>query len=149
MLSEASGVGRSTVTMLEHDIRNPRLPMVEHLARTLMLSPAYLAFGLEDPYVPCDDLRCAGLAQRLNDARVRLGITIRELGRRANVTEGTIRAIGRGGQPELDTLELLAGALGVAPGWLAYGLGERELPRKARSESKRPAPFHGPASRSK
>lgn len=116
--------------MIETGIRIPRLPMVEKLARVLGLSPSRLAFGFDLPVEPHDGLRSAGFAQRLAEARSLRDTTVRELGRASGVVEGTIRSIGRGALPQVDTLEALAKALGFSPAWLAYGEGPRELPRR-------------------
>lgn len=134
-LSGAAGVGLSTVRMIEHGIRIPRLPMVEHLARALLLSPARLAFGAEDDFAPYGGLLCDDLAARLREARARIGVTVKDLGRRADVTEGAIRALERGGQPTIDTLEQLAVALDVSPAWLAFGQGEMVLVKRRRQGS--------------
>jgi hypothetical protein len=44
--------------------------------------------------------------------------------------------------PTLATAEALAIALGVSPGWLAYGLGQMELPGRRRVAAS-PAPSPG------
>lgn len=124
-------MGRCAATMIETGIRTPRLPMVEQLARVLGLSPSRLAFGFEPPVgEPHEGLRSAGFAQRLAEARSLRGVTVRELGRASGVVEGTIRSIGRGALPQVDTLEALAKALSVSPAWLAFGEGPRELRKR-------------------
>lgn len=106
--------------------------MLERIADVLELSAGYLAFGQREVWVPAEELRCKGLSARLSAARAARGLSLREVDRRAGTTAGTIRAIEAGGQPTLDTLESLAGALVVSPAWLAFGLGPRDLPRRRR-----------------
>jgi transcriptional regulator with XRE-family HTH domain len=130
-LSLAAGVGRNTVSMMEAGSRLPRLPMVEHLAYVLKLSPAYLAFGVEDAWKPIEGLRSAGFLNRVKEARTGRGLTLREVGRRTGSSEGAIRAIEAGTMPTLDTVEQLAKALAVSPAWLAYGIGPMEMPRQS------------------
>lgn len=110
----------------------PKLPTAERLARALGRSPAWLAYGLGDATAPADSglLRCQGLAERARAAREALGLSMREVSRRAELSEGVVRAVERQAQPGIDTLERLATVLKVSPAWLAYGLGDRELPKR-------------------
>lgn len=129
-LSLAAGVGRNSVNTMENGARLPRLPMLERLADALKLSPAFLAFGQVAAWEPvADELRCAGLAARAKQARSALGLTVRDVDRRAGDADGTLRAVEAGTMPTLDTLEKLATALGVSPSWLAFGVGPME-PKK-------------------
>lgn len=135
-LSRAAGAGPNTVAQLEAGDRLPRLPMLERIAEVLELSAGYLAFGQQEAWVPAEELRCKGLSARLIAARAASGLSLREVDWRAGTTAGTIRAIEAGGQPTLDTLESLAGALAVSPEWLAFGLGQRDLPRRRRDAAR-------------
>ena len=55
-------------------------------------------------------------------ARDRAGITQRKLALKAGCPLSTITGIEAGGRmPQIDTIEVLARALGVSSGWLAYG----------------------------
>ena len=132
-LSLAAGVGRNSVTTMEDGARLPRLPMLERIAGALKISPGYLAFGLVSTCEPgTGELRCAGLAARARQARVDLGLSVRDVEQRAEDADGILRAVESGTMPTLDTLEKLAGALGVSPAWLAFGEGPRELPGRRR-----------------
>lgn len=127
-LSRAAGVGPSTASMIEAEVRLPRLPIVERLADALHVSAGWLGFGSDLPWVPPqgDEMRCGGLAERALAQRSLLGLSLREVDRRAAVAEGTIRSIERGTMPTIDTLEQIAGALNVSPAWLAFGIGRVE-----------------------
>lgn len=129
-LSAAAGVGRNTVSMMEEGSRVPRLPMVEHLARVLSVSPAWLAFGCTEPCEASTQLHSLELRQRVRAARVAQGLTLREVGRRAGSSASAIRSLEAGSMPTLDTLEELATALGVSPSWLAYGVGLMRSPKR-------------------
>lgn len=96
----------------------PRRDTLGRVAAALGVSPAWLAFGLgpEDGGGTSD-----GLADRVRAARLALGLSRREIARRAALTEGVIRLVEGGSSPALDTLEALAKALGVSPAWLAFG----------------------------
>lgn len=126
-LSRAAGVGTNTVSQIEAGRRLPRLPMLERIADALQISAGYLAYGQQGDWELVAELRCKGLPSRLIEARAALGLSLREVDRRAGTTAGTIRAIEAGGQPTLDTMEELALALTVSPAWLAFGLGTCNL----------------------
>ncbi len=139
--SVAVASGRSdgnTVFQLERKRGHvPRLDTVEQIAYALGLSPAFLAYGLEsDPKQPTDGLRSEGIATRLRETRSALGLSMRALARAAGLTDTAVRTTETGAtMPGLDTAEALANALGVSPGWLAYGLGPMELPKRRTTRS--------------
>jgi len=130
-LSVQAGVSKRVASQIEAGLRVPRLPTIELLADALRVSPAHLAFGVDVPWEVREGgaLRCAGLAWRAKQAREARGLSLREVGKRADLSEGAIRSVERGRMPTLDTLELVAKGLGVSPAWLAYGEGERERGR--------------------
>lgn len=68
----------------------------------------------------------AGLAYRIEYARVLAGMTQSDLARQAGIARQTlVRFIGgKAGRPEPATIAALAGALHVAPMWLAFGDGD-------------------------
>lgn len=132
-LSQAAGLGKSLVSILEGGGgRVPRLLTVERLANVLHLSPSFLAFGVgvELPYVPTPEPRCAGFADRLRAELDRRDLAVRALAELAGLSAGGAWALAHGTQPALDTLEAVAKALSVSPAWLAYGIGPRELVRR-------------------
>jgi len=69
-----------------------------------------------------------GLPARLRDVRAERGLSLRQLAIDAGVGPSTPHQIeGKPGrQVSTEIVEKLAGALGVSPAWLAYGLGPRE-----------------------
>jgi len=71
---------------------------------------------------PNDVPLSAGLSRRFRLARERRGLTLRALAASSGCQYSTIVAIESAGRmPQITTIEILARALGVAPGWLAYG----------------------------
>ena len=139
-LTLAAGIGAGMVALWESGRGLPRLPMTEKLARALRVSPGWLAYGLGDAAEPLGSgMLCEGLAARAREVRTLRGLSMREVARRAELTEGAVRSTEQGRQPGLDTLEQLAQALGVSPSWLAFGEGPIELPRRrARLSEQRP-----------
>jgi transcriptional regulator with XRE-family HTH domain len=136
VLSQAAGVGKSLVSILEGGGgRVPRLDTVELLAVALSLSPSFLAFGIELPVEPATELRSKGFAARLSEARRERGLSMRAVDKRAGISPGSTRSLEAGTMPSLDTLELISKALGVSPAWLAYGEGPREDPRRRSHQS--------------
>ena len=118
----------------EQGLRIPRLDAVERVAYALGLSPAFLAYGIEsDGSQPTEGLRCEGVASRLRQTRAARGLTMRALARAAGLTDTAVRSTETGtSMPSIATVEAFAIALGVSPGWLAYGLGPMELPGRRR-----------------
>jgi transcriptional regulator with XRE-family HTH domain len=133
-----------TVFLLEERRHVPRLDTVEKIAHALGLSPAFLAYGIEaDASQPTAGLRCEGVASRLRETRAARGLTMRALARAAGLTDTAVRSTETGASmPSIATVEAFAIALGVSPGWLAYGLGPVELPRRRRAAAS-PAPSFG------
>lgn len=66
-------------------------------------------------------LLCAGLRDRLRRTRKAQELSIAGLAEKAGLAHTTIRNIEEGRRmPGVDTVEMLARALGVDPRWLAY-----------------------------
>ncbi len=66
--------------------------------------------------------RYKGCAERLKGSRERLGLSLRELSAAAQVSYQAVLYTESGQTvPRIDTIEAIAVALDVAPGWLAYG----------------------------
>jgi len=142
--TKSAAKDRELVASLEQGQRIPRLDTVERVAYALGLSPAFLAYGIEaDASQPTDGLRCEGVASRLRETRTARGLTMRALARAAGLTDTAVRSTETGASmPGIATVEAFAIALGVSPGWLAYGLGPMELPGRRRAAVS-PAPSPG------
>ena len=134
-VAHASGLtDGSTVLHLERKHSHvPRLDTVERVAYGLGLSPAFLAYGIEsDGSQPIEGLRCEGVALRLRQTRIHLGLSVLALATAAGLSHTAVGNVERGTMPTIATAEALATALGVSPGWLAYGLEPMALPGRRR-----------------
>lgn len=124
----------SAVLGLEQGRRIPRLDTAERIAYALGLSPAFLAYGIaSDTDQPVEGLRCEGVSSRLRQTRIHLGLSVLALATAAGLSHTAVGNVERGTMPTVATAEALATALGVSPGWLAYGLGPMELPARRRA----------------
>ena len=144
-VAHASGLtDGSTVLHLERKHSHvPRLDTVERVAYGLGLSPAFLAFGIEsEADLPTEGWRCEDVGLRLRQTRMHRGLSVLALATAAGLSHTAIGNVERGTMPTLATAEALATALGVSPGWLAYGLGPMELPGRRRATAS-PAPSRG------
>ncbi len=120
-LSKAAGLAPDTVRALEATKRVPRVDTVHRLAETLGMSPAWLAYGLGEKETVSP--KAAGsFQQRLRRARQDAGLTQARLGTLAGTKGTTVSAMELNGNvPDIVRAEQLARALGVSPGWLAFG----------------------------
>ena len=74
---------------------------------------------------PNDVPLSSGLGRRFRLAREKKGLTLRALAAASGCQYSTIVAIELSGRmPQITTIEVLARALGVSPGWLAFGNGQ-------------------------
>lgn len=124
----------------------PGIDLVEKLATGLGIEPSWLAFGPEaylrfrqkQPQALKDLVNLAdpeprpgqstfrerykGCAQRVMEQRERLGLSLRALAGAASLSYQAVLYTETGKTvPKVDTIEAIAVALDVAPGWLAYG----------------------------
>lgn len=117
-----AGLPNDFVFHIERRQRLPRIDTIERLARTLGISPAWLTYGEGDATTPHPSLLTAQIGDRIRRLRLQRGLTAAALGRAAHITGQTIANIETGGMmPKVDTLEAIATALAVSPGWLAFG----------------------------
>lgn len=141
VLSLAVGLSRNTASQLEGRDRIPRVDTVERLARFLKVSPCMLAYGIDAPCAAGDGSLSAGLPARLAQLREERGLSHRELGRLSGASHNFVRDTEAGKSvPNIANVEALAKALNVAPCWLAYGVGERDLPARRRPAAQSPDP---------
>lgn len=129
-LSLAAGMGRGGVAHLEAGRGFPLLSTAEQLANVLEVSVAWIAYGVSAPWEPAADLRCKDLPVRLRQLRQELGLSLREVGRRAGSSAAAVRSLEAGVVPTVATLEAVAEALCVSPAWLAFGLGSKDPVRR-------------------
>lgn len=142
-LARATGVACPVIWRLESGDGRPKIDTVEKLAFGLGVSPVYVAFGPEgaEPFrlktpsflksestpVPRPGQgeyrsRYLGCAERLRSARDSRRLSFRELAVAAQVSYQAVQYTESGQTvPRVDTIEAIAVALDVAPGWLAYG----------------------------
>lgn len=145
-LASLVGLNSRTMLLIEDGKHVPRVGTLERISEALGISPTWLAYGEEgtlrfkqkrprpplpaDPPIPQPDSRPAserwrGVALRLASTRELRGLTLRQVEDAAGVSRQTILLIEKGeSEPRISTIEDLAVALDVAPGWLAYGEGE-------------------------
>lgn len=65
-----------------------------------------------------------GMARRFNQARLHADLTLAELEKKSGCAMSMLSGIATGDRmPRIDSVAKLARALGVSPGWLAYGDG--------------------------
>lgn len=146
-LDALAQVTPSTISAIERGSAVSKVSTIEQLATAFGVSPAWLAFGADghlqwkerhprygigadesprpDPAARvCQDLY-RGAGARLRQAREAKGWSMRELGRQAGCTVAAISLLEAGTSVVLlSTCEDLAKVLEVAPGWLAYGIGQ-------------------------
>lgn len=143
------GWGSTDITDLEAGLRKPSIDTLERLAAALGVCASWLAYGSEAmlPFkqrqtrvvlsreVPEPSPskreplgRWRGLPDRLKATRLAAGMTLGSVARAAAISPQAIHLAESGAMAlRLGTCELIAEALGIAPGWLAYGDEEGEL----------------------
>jgi len=132
-LARLAGVSNAIVGYIEADQRLPTVGTIARLASALGVTAPWLAYGLADQTSEGAPASCDGMADRLQTARTDCGHTRTDLAHLAKLTPGTVAHIENGGQAKVQTIEALAQALGISPGWLAFGVGPRVLPSRRRS----------------
>ena len=133
--SLASGLSNEAVTQIERRQRLPRIGTIEQLAACLQVSGAWLAFGEGSADRDQSTKGSAHVGQRIAELRQAQGLTCKALGIAAQLAGQAIANIEQKGVlPRVDALERIAKALGVSPGWLAFGEStaiEEEVPNKS------------------
>lgn len=145
-LSIAAGLAANTVANIERS-SIPGPDTVEKLARTLNISPCYLAYGIEGeapPPLPDDTLRSAGCGARVTQLRGHQGMSLRGLGEAAGLSATAIQNIEADAKPSVATVEALARALSCSPCWLAFGEGTDPLQEPARAATEAAAVKYRP-----
>lgn len=72
-----------------------------------------------------NDPAFGAMARRFNQARLHANLTLAELEKKSGCAMSMLSGIATGDRmPRIDSVAKLARALGVSPGWLAYGDGQ-------------------------
>jgi len=118
-LSLAAGLSHNTAFSIESGARVPSVVTVAAIAKVLAVSSSWLAFGeTQTPPASAPEM----LGDRLKQRREALGLSYRAVSRAAGMSDMTVRATEQDHtSPTLETAERIAKALGVSPGWLAFG----------------------------
>ena len=133
-LSLRAGCSDATVGYLEGGQRWSSLGTVARFASALGCSAVWLAYGLGTPE-EAGAVDIAGLGSRLASVRAERGLTKADLVEATGLSSAAILGIERGAEARVDTVERIAKALGVSPGWLGYGIGPMVLPPRRRTRS--------------
>lgn len=139
-LEQKAGGTNGAVLYIETGRRIPTVATLARLAAVLGVRPAWLAYGLGEQAPGDTTETTAGMGARLREVRDGLTLARAELARLTDLSPRAIAKIEAGGQSGVDVVEALAKALGVSPGWLAFGSGPQVLP--ARRRGRPPAPSH-------
>lgn len=131
-LARLAGVSHPIVGSLETRQSITTVNTIARLASALGVSSSWLAYGIGEQTDQDNAASCNGMDERLRIVRNARGHTRTELARLAEVTPGTIAHVEGGGQAKVNTVESLAKALAVSPGWLAFGIGPEVLPSPRR-----------------
>lgn len=138
-LSLAVGMSTNASWGLEAGGRVPRLDTVEKLSKVLKISPCLLAYGVPLPCEPTTEALSEGLPARLSRLRQERGLSRRQLGRLSGTSDNFVQMTETGTTvPNIAKVEQLAKALQVSVCWLAFGLGNPELPARRRPRSDAP-----------
>lgn len=121
-LSLRAGYSHNAAYSIESGASVPTVATVADLASVLTVSSSWLAFGETRPRVHRASFGITTLGARLRARREEMGLSYRAVARAAGVSDMTVRATEHGQtSPTIDTAERLAKALGLSPGWMAFG----------------------------
>jgi transcriptional regulator with XRE-family HTH domain len=140
-VAQKAGLSDAIVGYLETNQRLPTVGTIARLASALGVSAGWLGYGLE-PSTADAAANTDGMGARLEGARDERKISRAELARLTKLSPGTVAKIEDGGSSGVHVVEALAQALGVSPGWLAFGVGPQLLPpsRRGRPRSAASSP---------
>lgn len=143
-LADAAGIAPSTVGDIEMGRQVPTVGKIAQLATALSVSAAWLGFGIGELQVEGRPATCEGMGARVQAVRVERALTKAELGRLAGITAPSVAQIEKGGQSGVAIIEAIAKALGVSPGWLAFGIEPQvaHIPRRGRPPAQSSAPVN-------
>lgn len=119
-----AGLSDGVVRHIEDVGGIPSVQTVERLAAVLDISAAWLAFGPPSSRLPPPTELCEptdSFAARLTAARALRGLSRKALAKAAELSLTAVTGLESGQVPNVATVERLAKALKIAPGWLAFG----------------------------
>ena len=131
-LSEKAGIAAATGRDIETGQRLPTVGTIARLATALGVTASWLAYGIDEQISAGQAATTDGMGARLQAVRIEREVTKAELGRLAGLTAPSITQIEKGGQSGVEVIAALAQALGISPGWLAFGVGPQVLPARRR-----------------
>lgn len=131
-LAEKAGLAAATGRGIETGQSMPTLATVARLAAALGVAAPWLAYGLGDMHTDGAAATTDGMGSRLQAMRVERGLTKAAVARLVELSPNAVADIEKGGQTGVEVIEALAQALGVSPGWLAFGVGPQVLPSRRR-----------------
>lgn len=157
-LAQLAGVAHSTVLEIENTARVPRVESAERIACALGVSPSWLCFGCEgdepfrerirrtighvekEPKAKLSTTLCPeafrGIPGRLKLARELLGMSLRAVARESGLSAQSLSTTELGTTvPTVENVEAIAKALGVSPGWLAFGIGRGPDGKKTKARA--------------
>jgi transcriptional regulator with XRE-family HTH domain len=123
-----AGAGQTAISDIETGQRLPTVAMIARLASVLGVTAPWLAYGIGEQSSNGLPATCEGMGARLASLRVEQGHTKAALARLAELSPSTVADIENGAQSGVEVIEALAQALGVSPGWLAFGVAPQVLP---------------------
>lgn len=156
-LATLSGVTQSVIANTENRRTVPRIDAVERMAYAFGVSPTWFAFGHDgdEPFVerirrsplqipkdprpgapqPCPE-SYKGMPARIQAARQKAGLSLRGLADASGLSGPGVKKIETGASvPTIDNVEAIAKALGVSPGWLAFGIGRGPDGKKTKARA--------------
>lgn len=119
-----AGLSDGVVRHIEDAGGVPSVQTVGRLAAVLGISAAWLAYGPPSPrlHQPSELTDTpATFAERLTAARTLCGLSRKALAKAAELSLTAVTGLESGQVPNIATVERLAKALKIAPGWLAFG----------------------------
>ena len=131
-LGQKVGRDSEVAANIEAGERLPTVRTIARLASALGVSASWLAYGLGEQSRDEAAANTEDLGARLHAVRIERQISKAELARRADLSPRAIGNIESGAQSGVEVVEALAQALGVSPGWLAFGEGPTVLPPSRR-----------------
>ncbi len=119
--SSAVGGANAAAYLIERRQSLPRINTIERFAAALDVSPSWLAYGEGPQFAVQTRSAAGGIGHRLEARRKAQGLSRQALGLSAGLSGQTVANIEVHGMiPRVDTVEMLANALGVSASWLAF-----------------------------